>query len=215
MADQQKPSSRSQQAPQVDDAKVKDATHADHVAATRTSADSTRNDRMTSSEHPLSSEPKERVQHADRAPPPESVHRGQPTPLSPEDQERFEYLRSKDANPDVLPPNVRTEDEEHEFRELSKVVAGYERQQALEAARPEYRVTPQQRLDELKRKPQQSLGEGEAIELRRIEELLHDEDRIAELQHMDKRVPEEDEELNMLMQRVEDARRNGGFDPNG
>lgn len=120
----------------------------------------------------------------------------------------------KESNPHVLPPNVRTEDEEHEFRKLSKAVADADRQAALEAAGPEMRLSPKQRHAELKKKGQH-LGEGETIELRRIEELMHDEKRIEELKKMDKRVPEEDDELNMLMQRVTEARAAGGFDPNG
>lgn len=209
MADQQAPSSRSQQqASQVDDAKVKDARHADHAPPPGTRTDRTKGDTTTSREHPLSNEPREMVQHADRAPPPDAVQRG-PTPFSPEDQARFDELRSKDPNPNVLPPNVRTEEEEMEFRELSKAQADFERQQALEAARPEFRASPQVRLDELKGKGE--LGEGEAIELRRLEEMVRDEKRIAELQHMDKRVPEEDDELRMLTSRVSDARRNGGY----
>lgn len=138
-----------------------------------------------------------------------------PMPLSAKDRERFEELRSKEANPNVLPSNVRTEDEEHEYRKLSKMVADAERQAALEASTPSARPNPRMRLAELKRKPQQELGEGETIELRRIEDLLRDEKRIEELRGMDKRVPEEDDELNMLQRRVAEARAAGGFDPNG
>lgn len=194
MADTEKPSSRSQQAAQPNP---------------------TDNDRTTSANHPLSGEPIGRVQHADRASPASATTNERPGPLSAKDRERFEELRSKERNPNVLPPNVRTEDEEMEFRKLSKVVADAERQEALERARPEARLTPQARLDQLKQKPQQALGEGETIEVRRLEELLHDEGRIEELEGMDKRVPEEDAELDMLRRRVVDARANGGFDPNG
>ncbi len=216
MADQTTPSSRSQQANQVSDAKVKDATHAGKTDTKPgvPSADPSKNDRVTSREHPLSSEPRERVQHADREPPASAVQRGSPTPLSPKDQERFEYLRSKDANPNVLPPHVRTEDEEHEYRQLSQAVSAAEEQAAMEAAQPYRYADPKDRLAELKRKGR-DLGEGETIELRRIEELLHDEKRIAELKRDDKRVVEEDEELARLQQRVAEARAAGGFDPNG
>jgi hypothetical protein len=44
---------------------------------------------------------------------------------------------------------------------------------------------------------------------------MHDEERVAELKKMDERVVEEDEELNMLIQRVTEARASHGFDPNG
>ena len=211
MADTEKPSTaRSQQAAQVADANVPDARHAQRTATQTNPSD---NDRMTSREHPLSREPVERVQHADRAVPPGTTTNDRPGPLSPKDRERFAYLSSKTPNPNVLPPSVRTEDEEHEFRKLSKVVADAERQEALERARPEVHLAPQARLDELKAKG--DLGEGETIEARRIEELLRDEKRVEELKGMDKRVPEEDDELTMLQARVTEARAAGGFDPNG
>lgn len=208
MADQTTPSNRSAEA-----AKVADATVPDAKNVPRTEPNQPASERVVSQGHPLAGEPISRVQHADRAPAPESTtHR--PSVLSKKDRERFEYLRSKEANPNVLPPNVRTEDEEHEFRKLSKVVGDAERQAALEAGRPEMRPSPKHRLAELKKKGQH-LGEGETIERARIEALLHDEERIEKLKAMDKRVVEEDEELEMLQQRVAEARAAGGFDPNG
>jgi len=148
-------------------------------------------------------------QHVDRATEPTK-----PAELSLEDRERFEELRAKTANPNVLPPNVRTEDEEHEFRDLSARVSDEARAAALEAARPEARPNPKQRFEALKAKGQ-NLGEGETIELARIEGLIKDEARVDELKAMDKRVPEEDAELDMLQTRVAEARAAGGFDPNG
>lgn len=158
--------------------------------------------------------PADRPQDTVRAAPAPLVPRPATPPLSPKDRERFEELRAKEPNPNVLPPNVRTEDEEHEFRDLSKRVSDADRQAAAEAARPMARLSPQQRLDALKGKGQ-NLGEGETIERARIEELLRDEDRVEELKGMDKRVPEEDAELDMLQKRAAEARAAGGFDPNG
>lgn len=217
MADQTKPADRSEEAKKVADAAVPDAPKRGPGRPpnppTTTETPSTENDRVTSREHPLSREPRERIQHADRALPDEATtHR--PAPLDARAQERFEYLRSKEPNPNVLPPNVRTEAEEHEYRKLSKLVSDAARAAAEDAAAPEVRINPKHRLDELKRKGQH-LGEGEAIEARRIEEMLRDEARIEELKKMDKRVPEEDDELVMLQQRVAQARAAGGFDPNG
>jgi hypothetical protein len=75
------------------------------------------------------------------------------------------------------------------------------------------RSEPQRRLDALKRKGMQNLGEGETIDYRRLEYLIRDEKRVEELLAMDKRVPEEEDELAMLRQRVRDARVNGGLEP--
>lgn len=151
-----------------------------------------------------------RTEHADREPPPESeTHR--PSSLSPADRGRFDLLRSKLPNPHVLPLNVRTEDEEYEYRRLSQAVANAEQAAALDAADPGMRRTPKQRLDELKKKGHANLGEGETIEMRRLEDLMRDEKRIDELMHDDKRVPEEDDELRMLQQRAAEARANGGY----
>lgn len=135
-----------------------------------------------------------------------------PLLLSAVDKARLDELSAKRPNPDVLPPDVRTEGEEREFRSLSKRNADATR--AAAAAQTDIRRSPRQRLDELKRKGQQ-LGEGEAIELRRVEELLRDEQRVETLKAMDKRVEEEDAELAMLQARVTEARAAGGFDPNG
>jgi len=135
-----------------------------------------------------------------------------PAPLSKAERERFEELRVKEANPDVLPPSVRTEAEEHEFRRLQKRVADVEAQAALEAARPEVLPTPTQRLAALKKTDQH--GEGVEIETRRLEWLVRDEKRLDELRAMDRRVEEEDAEVLMLEQRVREARANGGFDAN-
>jgi hypothetical protein len=74
------------------------------------------------------------------------------------------------------------------------------------------RSEPQRRLDALRRKGMQNLGEGETIDYRRLEYLIRDEKRVEELEGMDKRVEEEDAELAMLRQRVREARANGGFD---
>lgn len=209
MADTGKPADKSAQA-QVRDSSMRDARPGDAQRTAR--PDHPAAESMTSANHPVSNEPLDRVQHADRAVPEEATtHRA--SPLSRKDQARFDELKSKDPNPNVLPPNVRTEDEEHEYRKLSKAVADYERQVALDAGRPEAQLTPKQRLAELKKMNQH--GEGVAIETRRVEELIRDEERIAELQGMDKRVVEEDEELSMLQRRVADARANGGFAPNG
>lgn len=226
MADTGKPADRSAEAAKVADATVPDAPKrgpgrppnapdarlgpTDRRDVGNPSSD---NDRVTSKEHPLSQEPVERVQHADRAVPHEQTTNPRPSPLAAKDRARFEELRSKEPNPNVLPPNVRTEDEEMEFRKLSKLVSDAERQAALEAARPETRPSPKQRLDELKGKG--NLGEGETIEVRRLEEILSDEKRIEELKKMPKRVPEEEAELRMRQQRVAEARAAGGFDPNG
>ena len=136
-----------------------------------------------------------------------------PVPLSPKDRERLEELRAKAPNPHMLPPNTRTEDEENEFRKLSNIVADADRQAALDAARPEVRMSPKQRLAELKGKG--DLGEGEEIDRRRLEELMADEARVEVLKGSDKRSLEEDAELAMLRDRVRDARVAGGFDPNG
>jgi hypothetical protein len=135
-----------------------------------------------------------------------------PAPLSKAERERFDELSSKTPNPNVLPPSVRTEAEEQEFRRLQKRVSDADRVAALEAARPEARLTPTQRLAVLKKTDQH--GEGVEIETRRLEYLIRDEKRVAELEAMDKRVVEEDEELAMLRQRVREARANGGFDAN-
>ncbi len=134
--------------------------------------------------------------------------------VSAADRERLAELREKQPNPDVLPADVRTEAEEHEFRELSKRVADADRQAALEASRPDLRPSPKERLAALKAKGQ-GAGEGEVIEARRIEDLLHDEARAEELRKMDKRTEEEQVELEMVQARAAEARAAGGFDPNG
>lgn len=151
--------------------------------------------------------------HADTVRATAAPHDARPVPLSTKDRERLEELRAKTANPNVLPPNVRTEDEEHEYRALSKRVSEEERASAVEATRPETRPHPKDRLAELKGRG--NLGEGETIEVRRLEEILSDEKRIEELKKMPKRVPEEEAELRMRQQRVAEARAAGGFDPNG
>jgi hypothetical protein len=114
-------------------------------------------------------------------------------------------------NPEALPPNTRSVDEEAEFRKLSQIVAEADRQAALDAARPEAQPDPKQRLAELKRKDR---TEGEGIEHRRLEELLADEARVDVLKRKDKRSHEEDAELVMLQARTRDARAAGGFAPN-
>jgi hypothetical protein len=77
------------------------------------------------------------------------------------------------------------------------------------------RSEPQRRLDALRRKGMQNLGEGETIDYRRLEYLIRDEKRVDELLAMQTRVPEEEDELAMLRQRVREARVNGGFESNG
>jgi hypothetical protein len=80
------------------------------------------------------------------------------------------------------------------------------------ASATDERSEPQRRLDALKRKGTQNLGEGEMIQLRRLEYLIRDEKRVEELLAMQTRVPEEEDELTMLRQRVREARVNGGFE---
>jgi hypothetical protein len=209
MADTGKPADRSAQDAQVRDSRVPDARNQPRTEPNAPALNTT-----VERGHPLAGEPIRNVQHADRAVPHESTTNAPPGPLSPKDRARFEELRAKEPNPNVLPPNVRTEDEEHEFRKLSQVVADADRRAAIEAARPDMRPSPKQRIEELRAKGQH-LGEGETHDLRRAEELVRDEKRVAELKAMDKRVEEEDAELAMLQVRVAEARAAGGFDPNG
>lgn len=144
-----------------------------------------------------------------KANPPYPIH-----VMSREEADRLQELRAKKPNPDVLPPDVRTEDEEMEFRDLAKKEASAARVAQAEARRPEVRPSPRERLADLKRKGQE-IGEGEKIDLRRLEDLAAAEDRVAELKEMQQRTPEEDDELSERIQFVRSARVDGGYDENG
>lgn len=137
----------------------------------------------------------------------------EPSALTPDESARLAELKAKRQNPSVLPADVRTEDEEHEFRDLNKRDADARRAAAALAARPEGRPNPRERMAELKGAG--ALGEGATIELRRLEELVDAEDRVAALKKQATRTAEEEDELAAKQRFVADARAAGGFDPNG
>lgn len=135
-----------------------------------------------------------------------------PRGLTNDERERLDKLAGMKANPVMPPPGVRTEDEEREFRDLTKKANDAERRAALERASPAEGPPPEARLAELKKRGSH-LGEGEAIEMARLEEMVEDEKRIAALQKMDKRVEEEEDELRMRQDRSRAARAAAGYRP--
>jgi len=133
--------------------------------------------------------------------------------MSPEDTARLNELRAKRANPNVLPPDVRTEDEEMEYRRLAKSEADAARV-AARVTTADVRPSPQDRVAELK--AMGDLAEGQVIDLRRAEELVAAEARVAELKK--KAPPLSDDEYAELAQKqrfVHDARVAGGYDEVG
>jgi hypothetical protein len=143
-------------------------------------------------------------------PPAQTVERpAPPLVVSAKDRERLAELAAKDPNPNVLPASTRTEDEEGEYRALSAAVAEADRQAAV--VQVEVKLDPAARLQQIKAKGGQNLGEGETIEVGRLEELLADEKRARELEAMDKRTDEEAAELAMVRERAAEARAAGGY----
>lgn len=108
--------------------------------------------------------------------------KSQDKPMSDKDRARFDELSAKRANPNVPPPDVRTEDEEMEWRKLS------ERDAAARDAQQQHAADDQ-------RKEQQD---------HRRADVKDAEARIKQLLDMPRRTPEEDEELAERRQFVAD-----------